>query len=191
MRIGLLRNPIHGGEKGKKGTQIHNEAPSLFVWQKYFPNAKIVGFDIKEFDVSNVDRISIIQGDQSLRADLRKIIDEHNNFDIIIDDGLHASEHQQVTFSFLFKYLNPGGIFFIEDLRAQLPQYEKRDIPKTRDILRQLQVNGKWLSPVASEEEKEYIESNVAEVKFYDSLKYYSREVPADANDNLVAIRKK
>jgi hypothetical protein len=37
-------------------------------------------------------------------------------FDIIIDDGSHIMDHQIVTLNRLFKHLNDGGIYIIEDV---------------------------------------------------------------------------
>lgn len=188
--IGLLITKTHGGKRnGERGTKTHTDIPSLSVWRSYFPNVKVVGFDIKNFDKPTDGRTTVIQGDQKSRDDLKKIIAEVDQFDIIIDDGLHASEHQQVTFSFLFKHLKPGGIFFIEDLCAQLPEYEKEEIPKTSELLHELQQQKIWSSPVATAEEKEYIESNVADVRFYDSLKdMIGSNIKTD---NIAAIFKK
>ena len=45
------------------------------------------------------------------------------NFDVILDDGGHAMDHQQVSLGFLFQYIKPGGIFIIEDIHSSLPQY--------------------------------------------------------------------
>jgi hypothetical protein len=37
-------------------------------------------------------------------------------FDIIIDDGSHMMDHQIVTLNRLFRHLNDGGIYVIEDV---------------------------------------------------------------------------
>ena len=89
------------------------------MWRQYFPEAQIVGFDIKDFEDPAGQNIKIIKGDQKLRKDLIKISNYSSEIDVIIDDALHASEHQQISLSFLFKYLKPGGLYFIEDLNYQ------------------------------------------------------------------------
>lgn len=188
--VGLLITSTHGGNRnGERFSKKLNNIPSLSVWRKYFPNAKVVGFDIKDFTQPTDDYTTVIQGDQKSRDDLKKIVDTIDQFDIIIDDGLHASEHQQVTFSYLFKHLKPGGVFFIEDLCAQLPEYEKPEIPKTTKLLQELQYSKTWSSPVATLEEKEYIESHVKKVRFYDSQKDMIGSTLKI--DNIAAIFKK
>ncbi|RLA17630.1 MAG: hypothetical protein DRQ56_08910 [Gammaproteobacteria bacterium] len=43
-------------------------------------------------------------------------MDEYGEFDIIIDDGSHQSEHQRASWQFLFREgLKAGGIYIVED----------------------------------------------------------------------------
>jgi hypothetical protein len=134
--IGLLRHSLQ--TEGESAT--YNVTPSLYVWEQYFPRAEIVGFDIRSFTKPASNRVKILRGDQSKRDDLQQITAVKDSYDIIIDDALHASRHQQLSFSFLFKYVKKGGIFFIEDINNQ-PQkeHESDDIPTTRSLLRTLQ----------------------------------------------------
>ena len=37
-------------------------------------------------------------------------------FDIIVEDGGHSMRQQQISLTFLFGYLKPGGLYFLEDL---------------------------------------------------------------------------
>ena len=91
---------------------------SLFVWRDYFTNAHIYGIDInKECDIKE-DRMTITIADQSNKKHLEKFISEHGeNWDIIIDDGSHKTEHQIFSALFFLPYLNEGGIYVIEDIR--------------------------------------------------------------------------
>ena len=54
-------------------------------------------------------------------------------FDIIVDDGSHASYHQQLTMLKLFPLVKSGGLYIIEDLHWQPPQYEATlpNVPRT------------------------------------------------------------
>lgn len=182
--IGLLR----GGMRKPLLTDTNSIAPSLRMWRKYLPNASIVGFDIRRFAEPNDPKCTIIQGDQSSREDLQKIIDKYDEYDFIIDDALHASPHQQITLSFLFPHIKSGGVFFIEDLRHQPEGFEQDDVPKTRDLLRTLAETGKWNSPLSTQEEKKILETQCKEIHFFESLKGSDPVWGADA---LVAIVKK
>jgi hypothetical protein len=39
-------------------------------------------------------------------------------WDIIIDDGSHLPEHQLVSFTALFPFVRPGGVYVIEDIET-------------------------------------------------------------------------
>jgi len=173
--VGLLQIKFQSGDFYKdlisgNLNEVYDKVPSLDVWRRYFPRAHIVGFDIVKFNPPRDERCIIIQGDQSSRDDLRKIVEVQPEFDVIVDDALHASKHQQITLSFLFKYLKPGGLFFIEDLHWQPKKFEDKRIPKTVEFLKTLANTGKWLSPLAIPEEKRCLEEQVEKIYFFDSL---------------------
>lgn len=87
---------------------------------EYFPNAKIVGLDIFDKTHFDNDRVKTIIIDQSSRNQLVDFVDDcvkkSISFDVIIDDGSHDIEHQQLTFGILFRLVKPGGCYIIEDL---------------------------------------------------------------------------
>ena len=64
------------------------------MWAEYLPGARIYGFDIKDFTSATGAWTRIIQGDQSNPEDLQQLHELGEQFDVIIDDGLHASRHQ-------------------------------------------------------------------------------------------------
>lgn len=88
---------------------------SLKLWKQYFMLADIWGLDIRpECKNYEEDRITIIIGDQTDKELLITL----PPFDIIIDDGGHTMEQQQVSFEVLYPKLNKGGWYFIEDLNT-------------------------------------------------------------------------
>jgi hypothetical protein len=90
---------------------------SIRMWEEFFPNAVIHGFDInpkcKAFEGGR-RRIHI--GDQGDERLLRSVAAEAGGFDIIIDDGSHFVEHQLRTFDLLFPALSDHGIYVVEDM---------------------------------------------------------------------------
>ena len=95
---------------------------SLEVWSSYFQNARvIVGSDIdlkcKNLKFKN-EKIKLVIGDINKNITRKKITDITKGFDIIIDDGSHKSKDINSTFLFFYPYLNPGGIYLIEDLQC-------------------------------------------------------------------------
>ena len=70
------------------------------------------------------ERIAIRQCDQNDKAALWQLNEQSGPFDIIIDDGSHFQEHIFTSFNILWPFLNPGGIYVIEDLAtAYWPEY--------------------------------------------------------------------
>jgi hypothetical protein len=112
--------------------------PSLSIWLEYFPDARVYGFDIDDFTGVNLPRTEIFRGDQGKVEDLLAVVSCCPSFDIIIDDGSHASYHQQVTLKTLFPYVKSGGLYVIEDLLWQPAELEASlpAVRKTRDFLK-------------------------------------------------------
>jgi hypothetical protein len=90
---------------------------SLKTWSKYFPNATVYGLDIDERAKKyENEKIKIIIADQNNEDDLRKIYNQHNDFDIIVDDGSHKYEHIIKSFIHLFPILKNSGVYVVEDV---------------------------------------------------------------------------
>jgi hypothetical protein len=97
---------------------------SLEMWRDYFPNATIFGIDIDPKTGMDSDRIKTFVADQSDRRQLAAFIDKFGGgYDIIVDDGGHSMEQQQISLGHLFKYVKPGGYYVIEDVHTSLPQF--------------------------------------------------------------------
>lgn len=104
---------------------------SLNMWSDYFNYIRvknnIVGIDLNPSAIiaqSSERNIVVEIGDQTDVAFLNHIAGKYGPFDIIIDDGSHACEHQQKSFTFLFKFLKSGGIYIIEDVcTSYWPQF--------------------------------------------------------------------
>ena len=91
---------------------------SLALWRKYFgPKARLVGVDI-EPDCRQYEKPGtvIAIGSQGDPAFLRRLAAEHGPFDIVIDDGSHAYEHQRITYETLFPHIADDGLYVCEDL---------------------------------------------------------------------------
>jgi hypothetical protein len=95
---------------------------SLEIWEKFFQNAKcILGCDINpacEMVVYDSKKISIIVGDANSDATVSEIDKKCSKFDIIIDDGSHASADIITSFLKYFPRLNYDGVYIVEDLHC-------------------------------------------------------------------------
>jgi hypothetical protein len=175
VEIGLFRHDadrrraVNAVEGIEAATALR--APSLEMWHMYFPRARIYGFDIDDFSQIDIDRCTIIQGDMSSESDLKQLVRTIGGpIDILIDDASHASHHQQIALGRLFPHLRSGGIYIIEDLLWQDRYLERQNIPKTRDVLRRLQIDGILETPLLSEEERRCVQESVAKVRLFDNF---------------------
>jgi hypothetical protein len=192
LEIGLLRTDFDKRRASNAAEGITSlkasRAPSLEMWKRYFPKARIFGFDIDDFSDVNIAGCTIARGDMSSRSDLARLVTSiEQPIDIIIEDGSHASHHQQIALGYLFPNVRSGGLYIIEDLHWQDEQMEKIGAPKTRDILRRLQADGRFESPFLSKEEQTYLEQNLDKLWLFDSL---TTDID-DASDALAILRKK
>lgn len=113
---------------------------SMRMWKEFFPNAEIHGLDLfLENPIPDNTCAFYHQGHQcdwKLLEQLRK-----ENFDVIIDDGSHASRDQLMTFFGLFN----GKQYYIEDTHCCFHDFYREGLPEEaacRDLF-----NSLWDSP--------------------------------------------
>jgi len=116
------------GINGKPGA-------SLYGWAEYFTNGQIFGGDIDRDILFSTDRIKTFYCDQSNFHSIRNLWDNQDlseNFDIIIDDGLHTFLGQLMFLENSFHKLNSGGYYIIEDVTIEYFKYIKEYIQCVR-----------------------------------------------------------
>lgn len=120
---------------------------SMKMWREYYPNAEIVGIDIKEDMASYMhnsdwqvpESVQLITCDAADPKQTKKL----GNFDIIIDDGSHYWKDQQKSFEQLYySQLNKGGIYIIEDLWTSEIDFYANAKLNTKEYLKQLEKKG-------------------------------------------------
>lgn len=85
---------------------------SLRMWRDYFDCAMIYGVEIRPDRAVSGPWIKTYIGDQTDEAFLAKV---PGTFDVIVDDGSHLSRDQIRTFEIMFKRVNSGGFYIVED----------------------------------------------------------------------------
>jgi len=168
LEVGLCRGLHEGWDQ--------TDVPSIRMWLKYFPNAMIHGYDCSDFSFITHSRLRIYQGDQGSREDLEQFTKQHGgNFDIIIDDGSHASRDQQISLGVLFSHLKKGGHYVIEDIDWQPPELEKKDSIKTKDLLMSFQKEKCFKSQYLTDSENAYLSTRIKECRiFLGDKKHYA-----------------
>jgi len=164
------------------------EIPSVALWQSYFPFCQVIGVDLVDFSRFDDERFKSFVCDQSKVEDLRAVAArlEPGSIDVIVDDGSHASYDQQLTLREFFPLLADGGWYFIEDLDWQPPGEDASRISRTKDLLREIQHQGRARSadPLGLSD----VARQWSEILFFDSHYEFSR---ARLLGGLVAIRKR
>jgi hypothetical protein len=116
FELGLGTNnpnvPSNMGIYGRPGA-------SLYGWKEFFYNSEIFGADIDSDVLFNCDKIKTFYCDQTNPHIIKEMWNEDalkENFDIIIEDGLHTFHANVCFFENSIHKLNPNGYYIIEDI---------------------------------------------------------------------------
>ncbi len=104
--------PANMGTHGRPGA-------SLRGWREYFPQAEVFGADIDAKVLFEEDRIRTYQCDQTDRGSITRMWSRtalQQPFDLIIDDGLHTFEANQLLLEISINRLKKGGFYVVEDV---------------------------------------------------------------------------
>ena len=161
-----------------------NASAALFF---YFKNSKFFAADIyPDLFRYKSNRIKNFYVNSSNEESIQKnIIDKFSdNFDIIIEDAGHSLKDQIITLFMLFKKLNNGGLFIIEEL--DFPDTRKdmnlmNEKPTLREILLKFKKEKKLLN-------SKYIQKNDRD-NFLDSIE--SLEIYKGNFNEIAILRKK
>ena len=108
-------------------TSSGSPGASLRMWREYFPNANVIGADIDNRILFEENRIKTFEVDQTSKNSIESMWNKINNdFDIIIDDGLHEFGANITFFENSFHKLRSGGIYIIEDVaHGDINRYQR------------------------------------------------------------------
>lgn len=118
---------------------------SMKMWREYYPNAEIVGIDIKDMSMFHNTDWQVPESVRLLTLDGTKAKDMKplGMFDVIIDDGSHYWADQQKSFELLYySQLNKGGVYILEDLWTSHIKFYANAKVSTIDYLKALEKKG-------------------------------------------------
>jgi len=115
----LKDKPVKMLEIGIWDNRFKGASPRL--WTSWFTNLEFIGFEI-EPEAKKLEKelgIKVFTGDQFKSEDLLQAIEVHGeNYDVIIDDGVHKFDAIRISFESLYPSLKEGGLYIIEDIHA-------------------------------------------------------------------------
>lgn len=169
MLFGPLRNrPLRFLEIGV--AQGH----SVRLWEAYFPAAQIYGLDIEDKSRHDTPRIKTVVADQGKREDLaRALAVAGREFDIVLDDGGHRMDQQQISLAVLFPALKSGGMYVLEDIHTSFPGLypgygvEPDGENSTYAMIDRLVRTGKIRSKYLSDAESDYLSENISHCMYF------------------------
>jgi hypothetical protein len=107
-------NPNIVSNMGKNG----RPGASLRAFRDYCKDAKIYGADIDREVLFREERIQTYWLDQTNPGTFKKLYPKlKDEFDLVIDDGLHSPNANVITLEFGLKIIKKGGWVVIEDIR--------------------------------------------------------------------------
>jgi hypothetical protein len=99
---------------------------SLRAFRDFLPEARIYGADVDPRVLFAEERIATFVVDQTDAASLERLgLEIGANFDLVIDDGLHAPHANLAVLLFAMPRVRPGGAVVIEDIpQAAAPLWQ-------------------------------------------------------------------
>ena len=151
------------------GSFYGNGSASLFFYFKY---STIYSGDIyPDLFKYKSKRINNFFIDTSLEDSIKKtLLSKKISFDIIIEDAGHFFKDQIISLFLLFRKLNSGGLFIIEEL--DFPDTRKdmnvnKEKPTLRNILLSIIEKKEFDSKYVSKDDKRYLLENYAFVEIF------------------------
>ncbi len=156
---------------------------SLQMWKSYFGDKCLIcGIDINpDTKIYQDNNIKIFIGDQTDEKFIESIVNKFGKPDIVIDDGGHTSNQQITSFNILFKYLNEGGLYLVEDTHTSYNKdfMDRKDNLTFTEYAKKITDNlNEWYIKKNYKEYKQIVESvdvgylakHLYRVSFYNSI---------------------
>lgn len=127
------------GSKGQPGA-------SLRLWKEFFPEARVIGADIDTAVLFHEDRIDTFFVDQLDVSTISSMWTEigADEFDVIIDDGLHEFTAGENLLKASISKLRAEGLYIIEDVRPSF-------VPGYLQLSEELNLAMRYFRPVPDE----------------------------------------
>ena len=133
--VGSMASTWSSGLGNDQGQKFAKPGASLRAFRDFLPSASVFGADLDSAVLFHEERIDTAWADQLDPSSLEAAHQHFGNqdYDLIIDDGLHAVAANLNTLNFALRHLRPGGYVVIEDIGPrQQSQWRLVDILLSR-----------------------------------------------------------
>lgn len=140
---------------------------SLEMWRSYFgEKSHVYGVDIEEAcKAYENEHVSVFIGDQADRAFWDTFKKNVEGIDILIDDGGHMPEQQQITLEEMLPYLRPGGVYLCEDVHGCFNRFSSFATGLVHELNRGNLISGSLIQSRVSQ-----FQSSIHSIHFYPYL---------------------
>jgi len=103
----------------------YGSGASVALWKTLFPHVDLWEAEYNTTCVSRarakgrLDGMNVVTGDQGDPETLQRWVEETGGrFDVVVDDGGHQNKQVRASFEELWPHVEPGGLYFLEDLHV-------------------------------------------------------------------------
>lgn len=113
----IYEREINPGPRGSLLELGWLDGASMRMWREWLPRGwRVAGLDREPKEA--IHGVNFVQGNQDDPQVIGLLAARHGLFDVIVDDASHESPKTITSLCLLWPYLNPGGCYFVEDLRT-------------------------------------------------------------------------
>ena len=112
---------------------------STKMWESYFSNVSLYGFDINETCLANMKSITNAKGilvdagnPEGLKHALGEACADGKKFDILLEDASHRLDHQLIFLRDAIDFVAPGGVLIIEDIFRAIPAARFEEVLRSK-----------------------------------------------------------
>lgn len=112
---------------------------SARMWAQWFANATILGLDKKLPSGKKFPKnLKLVTADATKQDVVRRIQKRFSRPGVVLDDGSHIWDEQEKALRLFWDWLEPGGVYIVEDLHSSSESNFSREspIPFVSTILR-------------------------------------------------------
>ncbi|MEM9263668.1 MAG: class I SAM-dependent methyltransferase [Pseudomonadota bacterium] len=167
---------------------------SIPMWKAFFRKAERLTFiDIDPACEAHAEEGTTVEiGDQSDPDFLKRLIDKHGPFDLILDDGSHVCRHQIASFEGLWPAIKDRGLYVVEDCHTSYwPGFGggyRNEASFIEFAKRKVDAMHSWYTDQDDLFALDPIARELASVRFYDSIVVFEKQKKPEPPKTITSV---